>query len=214
MFYNKIVRPALFSLKDPEDAHELLLLTAHFSKIELIRKTLEKLFFFESENLQTQFCGLNFKNPIGLAAGFDKDCAAYELLSALGFGFIELGTITYDAQLGNPRPRIERIVEQQALINSMGFPSRGYQVCLDRLAKIKCSNARQSTGSVIGVNLGKNKDVSNDQAAQAYATLFDRLSDYGEYFTINVSSPNTPDLRKLQNRESLGKISIQLKNIM
>jgi len=144
--------------------------------------------------LRTSIAGLTLENPVGLAAGFDKVGKSIPLFSALGFSFIEVGTVTPIAQPGNPRPRIFRFAPQRALVNRMGFPSEGVEAIIPHLRHARV----YSPACRIGVNIGKNKDTPIDSAIEDYRLLADRLNEYADYIAVNVSSPNTPDLRKLQ----------------
>jgi dihydroorotate dehydrogenase len=146
--------------------------------------------------LERQVFGLKFKNPVGLAAGFDKEAKLFEDFSNLGFGFIEVGTITPKGQPGNPKPRLFRLPEDEALINRMGFNNEGLDAAVKRLKK------RKST-IIIGGNIGKNKVTPNENAIQDYEICFRELYPYVDYFVVNVSSPNTPNLRELQEKEPL-----------
>lgn len=149
--------------------------------------------------LSSRVFGLTFKNPVGLAAGFDKDARWFPQLASLGFSHIEVGTITGQSQPGNPQPRLFRLAADQALINRMGFNNGGSNAAARRLARTRKSRP----DDVLGVNIGKTKVVPVEEATQDYLFSFERLFDYADYFTINVSSPNTPGLRTLQNREPL-----------
>lgn len=155
--------------------------------------------------LQTHLLGLNFDNPFGLAAGFDKDARAVQGLFGLGFSAVEVGTVTPRPQPGNPRPRLFRLLEDEALINRLGFNNMGAEVMAERLQNL----AKRS--GVVGVNIGCNKD-SEDQIAD-YRTAYGRLAPYADYLTINVSSPNTPGLRKLQAVEHLGEIVRSIREV-
>ena len=147
-----------------------------------------------------QILGLNFPNPVGLAAGFDKDGRYIKALSCLGFGFIEVGTVTPKPQGGNPKPRLFRLIDSQALINRMGFNNQGCDRLVERL------KALGKRDVIIGANIGKNKVTPNEQAVDDYLYCFRKLHPYVDYFVINVSSPNTPGLRELQNREPLTRL--------
>lgn len=193
-FYKSVLRPVLFSL-DSETVHEVSLGLLEIGAIfPPIHSLCSALYAVDDERLQANYGSLSFKNPVGLAAGFDKDAKALALLSRMGFGFIEVGTVTREPQIGNPRPRIHRLVEDRALINSMGFPSKGAAHLLKRLKGVRIADHYPS----IGINLGKNKDTPLDIAEQDYVEIFKTLKDSGDYFVVNVSSPNTPELRKLQ----------------
>lgn len=152
--------------------------------------------------LHTRVMGIDFPSPFGLAAGFDKDAEAIAGLGALGFGHVEVGTVTPRAQPGNPRPRLFRLPDDQALINRMGFNNHGLADMVDRLQRVARSNSRP----IIGVNIGKNRDTSLEDARADYAKLAGALADYADYLVVNVSSPNTPGLRALQDPESLRPI--------
>lgn len=153
----------------------------------------------KSPQLQRKVFGLDFPNPIGLAAGFDKDAKGVDALSVLGFGFIEIGTVTPKSQPGNPQPRLFRLKEDQALINRMGFNNDGVEACVARLRKRKSK-------VLVGGNIGKNKITPNDEAVRDYELCFEALFNEVDYFVVNVSSPNTPNLRALQDREPLTQL--------
>lgn len=195
-------RPILFRI-NPELAHALTLhalsLAGTFSPS---RKMLELM--YQTPPKPVTVFGLTFKNPIGLAAGYDKDGIAIRGLSALGFGHVEVGTVTPKPQPGNPSPRVFRLIEDNAVINRMGFPSRG----MDYLEQQLSRGANWNT--VLGVNLGKNKETPNEEAVLDYLALLKRFAAYADYLTINVSSPNTVGLRSLQGREALEGLLTQL----
>jgi len=165
----------------------------------LIRSLLK----FEDTRLRTVCGGLAFSNPLGLGAGFDKNAELIELFSAFGFGHLEIGTVTAKPQPGNERPRIFRFARDHALINRMGFPSHGASVVADRLAR---SRARDQDLPILGVNIGKSKDTSIDDALRDYEATFHAIAPLADYITINVSSPNTPGLRQLQEKDRLSEI--------
>jgi dihydroorotate dehydrogenase len=210
-----LIRPYLFRL-DPEIAHERTLkalrLAGNFAPSRWI---LQALFYAPSKPVQA--FGLTFKNPVGVAAGYDKDGVAIRGLSALGFGHVEIGTVTPLPQPGNPPPRIFRLAEDEAVINRMGFPSRGsefVQVELDpsykanfieRILGFGRSKARfrRLSSAMLGINLGKNKNTPNEEAVFDYLALVQNFGRYADYLAINVSSPNTPGLRDLQSRAAL-----------
>ncbi len=196
--YRSIVRPVLFKF-DPESAHHLIL---KLCASPLARVAARTLYSFEDARLSQSLFGLQFANPIGLAAGFDKNCEAAKFLAALGFGHLELGTVTAKPQEGNPRPRIFRIPENEALINRMGFPSHGAEVVRERLLTLR----QGRIGAVLGINIGKSKVQPIDTALEDYLFSFRTLSDLGDYYVLNVSSPNTPELRKLQERSRLEEL--------
>lgn len=202
----KMVKHYLFSL-DPEKAHErtiaALKLAKHMKLIGLLRSQ----FSVDDKRLHSELWGVHFPNPVGLAAGFDKNAEVYEPLAAIGFGFVEVGTITPLGQPGNDKPRLFRLIEDQAVINRMGFNNEGAVKAAENLRDY--ANA----GIPIGVNIGKNKATPNENAASDYAACLDYLYEYGHYFVINVSSPNTPNLRDLQETEGLRRLirKIQIK---
>ena len=156
-----------------------------------------------------RFLGKVLKNPIGLAAGLDKNAEAVLGLARCGFGFVEVGTVTPLAQPGNPQPRMFRLPEHQALINRMGFNNHGMHAMARRLYQVRSSG--RLDGTLLGVNLGKNKDTPNDEAASDYMKGMDCLHSYADYFTVNLSSPNTPGLRQLQHGEPLRKLLSEVK---
>ncbi len=171
------------------------------------RGLLRSMYHVSDESLATDVCGIKFPNPVGLAAGFDKNAEVYHGLAAMGFGFVEVGTITPLAQSGNERPRLFRLAEDSAVINRMGFNNEGADAAKKNLLHY------ETAGVPIGVNIGKNKVTPNEEAASDYENCLDVLYPYGHYFVINVSSPNTPNLRDLQELESLKQLiaSIQEK---
>jgi dihydroorotate dehydrogenase len=160
---------------------------------------MRQLFTFEHPNLRRELFGLSFKNPVGLAAGFDKDAKYIDELDCLGFGFIEIGTLTPKGQPGNEQPRLFRLPTDEALINRMGFNNQGVEIALEKL-----KNRNKSI--IVGGNIGKNKVTPNELATEDYLYCFKALFDYVDYFVVNVSSPNTPDLRALQEKEPLTKL--------
>ena len=207
-------RSLLFRL-DPETAHQLTLQLMRISGVEPIYSVLRAIYSAPSKPVNA--FGLTFKNPVGLAAGYDKDAMAIKGLSALGFGHLEVGTVTPKPQPGNPRPRVFRLLEDKAIINRMGFPSRGADFVSRSLREALkgrrgnlLSDARIASGRntshndiVIGVNLGKNKDTPLEEAASDYIKLMHQFMFLADYLTINISSPNTVGLRRLQGREML-----------
>lgn len=196
--YERLVRPLLFLL-DPETAHHsVLALLKTASNLDLALRGLQV--FRPPPRPKTLF-GLTFPNPIGLAAGFDKNAVALPAWAALGFGFIEVGTVTAKPQPGNPRPRIFRYAGEQALINRLGFNNDGADLVANRLRKLRESGHWPAVP--VGVNIGKSKVTPIDQAAEDYLHSFRRLRNFADYVVLNVSSPNTPGLRALQEEESL-----------
>jgi dihydroorotate dehydrogenase len=188
-------RPLLFKL-DPETAHHLTLQLIRLAGIFPPFYWLIQAMYAAPENPVDVF-GLHFSNPVGLAAGYDKDGIAFRGLSALGFGHIEIGTVTPHPQEGNPKPRVFRLVEDRAVINRMGFPGRGADYVAKQLKKKKTRNP------ILGINLGKNKDTPLEDATGDYVTLLRRFMPLADYLAINVSSPNTVGLRRLQGGEML-----------
>jgi len=193
----KTVRSLLFRL-DPETAHQLTLNAIRFAgNFPLSRWLLTQL--FRPPTKPVEAFGLTFKNPVGLAAGYDKDAVAVRGLSALGFGHVEVGTITPRSQPGNPKPRVFRLVEDEAVINRMGFPSRGSDY-----ARRQLNRSRGARGDVVlGINIGRNKDTPNEEAVLDYLELLQNFAPYADYLAVNVSSPNTVGLRQLQGRDAL-----------
>ncbi len=211
----KMIQPHLFRL-EPERAHDLTLRALRLAgNFPLSRKMLEMVYKAPSKPVEA--FGLTFKNPVGLAAGYDKDGTAIRGLSALGFGHVEIGTVTPRPQPGNPSPRVFRLVEDEAVINRMGFPSRGSEFVLMELnPALRVSFTERILGfdprrrfftrlsdAMLGINLGKNKDTPNEHAAFDYVSLVDVFAPYADYLTINISSPNTAGLRLLQERSAL-----------
>lgn len=199
--YKTIIRPLLFRL-DPEKAHHLTFsLLKNFGSLAsfFLGKPIE------DPCLEREVFGLKFKNPVGLAAGLDKDAVAYQQFSDLGFGFVEIGTITPKAQPGNEKKRLFRLIEDSGIINRMGFNNSGVDVAVERLKKNK--------GVLIGGNIGKNKITPNEEAVNDYKICFEKLFDYVDYFVVNVSSPNTPNLRALQDKEPLTKLLGELQKL-
>jgi dihydroorotate dehydrogenase len=208
MLYKKLVKPILFSL-DPEVAHQVVLTSAALlSRLPIALKLVEKILDTHQSKDPIRLFGLDFANRIGLAAGFDKNCEAFGFMQALGFGHVETGTVTNLPQFGNERPRLWRLPQDAALINRLGFPSEGVEAVLERLRPLAAKPRR----SILGVNIGKNKVVAIDQAVDDYVSLFNKVSSYGDYFVLNVSSPNTPELRKLQEPERLKALFSAIKN--
>ncbi len=194
--YKRLIRPILF-LFDPETAHHLVfsMLKVAF-KVPGISSLVKSCYGFKGKNLSKTVMGITFPNPIGLAAGFDKNAMLFEELSCLGFGFIEIGTLTPKAQPGNDLPRMFRLPADKGLINRMGFNNEGVEKAVERLKK-------QSGKVIIGGNIGKNKVTPNEIALRDYDICFEALFPYVDYFVVNVSSPNTPGLRELQDKEPL-----------
>lgn len=197
--YKSIIRPLLFRM-DPELAHHLVFNTLTLkSKFPGFKAMLTSMFKYDHAQLQRRIFGIDFKNPIGLAAGLDKDAKLIDELSCFGFGFIEIGTLTPKPQPGNDKPRLFRLPEDQALINRMGFNNEGVEAAVERLK-------RRRSKVIIGGNIGKNKITPNENALDDYIYCFKALYPYVDYFVVNVSSPNTPGLRALQEKEPLQKL--------
>ena len=201
--YKSLLRPLLFKL-DPEKVHYLTTdaLRAVY-KLPLAKSISNSMFGVESPKLERELFGLKFPNPVGLAAGFDKDAKLIDELANLGFGFIEIGTLTPKAQAGNDKPRLFRLPEDQAIINRMGFNNEGVDAAVTRL------RARNSN-IIVGGNIGKNKVTPNEEALNDYLYCFKALYEVVDYFVVNVSSPNTPDLRALQEKEPLQQLLLAL----
>jgi dihydroorotate dehydrogenase len=200
--YRTLIQPALFAL-DPETAHNTMRKVARVANVPAISKGLRRIYQVRDARLAVAVAGIHFENPIGLAAGFDKNAELLGLWAGLGFGHIELGTVTGQAQPGNSRPRIFRIAQDRALINRMGFPSEGADAIELHLSHIRKTI---STLPPLGVNIGKSKVVELDKAIEDYRYSFVKLAPYADYVTVNVSSPNTPNLRQLQDRERLNEL--------
>ena len=191
----RLIRPLIFRL-DPERAHQttlqLLRFAGRFPPVSALLSAA-----LRAQDRPVSAFGLSFRNPVGLAAGYDKDGLAWRGLAALGFGHIEVGTVTLRPQPGNSKPRVFRLVEDRAVINRLGFPGRGADFVAGRL------RGKRPAGLVLGVNIGKNKDTPNESAAEDYLALLKQFAPLADYLTINVSSPNTVGLRRLQARDAL-----------
>ncbi len=202
--YKFFLKP-LFFLLPPEQAHHVTLwLFSAALSVPGVGWLIRRYYALECPQLACKLWGLHFKNPVGLAAGFDKDGRYYRLMAALGFGFVETGTVTPRPQLGNPKPRLFRLPKDRALINRLGFNNEGADALAQRL------RLPRPAGLIIGGNIGKNKDTPNERAAEDYIYCFEKLFPYVDYFAVNVSSPNTPGLRDLQEKEPLTRILQQL----
>lgn len=202
----RLIRFVLFAL-DAELVHGLVMrLWAFLTSFLFVRKLLRRRFAVRTPVLAQEVWGLGFENPVGLAAGFDKNGTYFNGLHSLGFGFIEIGTVTGQAQEGNPRPRLFRLREDQALLNRMGFNNAGSEA-------VAASLGKQRIEPLLGINIGKTKVVPNEEATEDYKTSFRRLYPYGRYFVVNVSSPNTPGLRSLQNRGPLTELLGELQDL-
>jgi len=202
----KIFRSILF-LFDPEKIHYTTSKLIHISlSIPGMKWLWSKMFRVTDEKLKRTVFGIEFENPVGLAAGFDKNASMYDDLAYCGFGFIEIGTVTPKGQLGNEKPRLFRLTDDSAIINRMGFNNDGVENAVENLKKRK-------TKVVIGGNIGKNKVTPNEEATSDYRKSFNALFDYVDYFVVNVSSPNTPNLRALQEKEPLTELLRSLQEL-
>lgn len=202
--YKHFLRPIFFLLA-PESAHHVVTGTFKFlMKLPGVKWITESLYVSKDNRLKRELFGITFPNPVGLAAGFDKQASFYKEFRSLGFGFIEVGTITPKGQPGNPQPRMFRLPKDQGLINRMGFNNHGLEVARKQLEG-------RDRSQIIGGNIGKNKVTPNENAIDDYIECFQGLHDLVDYFVVNVSSPNTPGLRELQDKEPLLKILNALK---
>ena len=205
-----IARNLLFMLP-PELAHSVSMRgLKSAARLPFLNKKIAASFQYTEKNLAKTCFGLDFPNPVGLGAGFDKNAHYLDALELLGFGFVEIGTVTPQPQAGNIAPRLFRIPDQKALINRMGFNNEGLQVIASRLKDRKYKN---NSALIIGGNIGKNKVTENKDAWRDYCTNFKGLEEVVDYFVVNVSSPNTPGLRALQDKESLRQIFSELQNL-
>ena len=201
--YKGIIRPLLF-LMGPETVHQLVVaLIKFFFAIPLVKQLVRAIYTTRDARLRREVFGLAFENPVGLAAGFDKNASFYRQFAAFGFSFVEVGTATPVGQPGNARPRSFRLPADKALINRMGFNNRGARAIAERLSKGR-------TNMIIGGNIGKNTSTPNELAVEDYADAFLALYDHVDYFVVNVSCPNISDLSHLQDREQLAGILSRL----
>ncbi|MEO6149349.1 MAG: quinone-dependent dihydroorotate dehydrogenase [Mucilaginibacter sp.] len=210
-----LLKPLLF-LFDPEKVHYFV--TSNLKRVNGLwpgRKIIQGVWDLKDPRLEREVIGLKFINPVGLAAGFDKNGEVVSEMANLGFGFIEVGTVTPLPQRGNPKPRMFRLPADEALINRMGFNNLGVDVLAARLAAYRKNRPKGQEGIIIGGNIGKNKDTPNEEAVSDYIKCFDRLFDVVDYFVVNVSSPNTPGLRELQEKEPLTHLlnTLQQRNL-
>jgi len=197
--YKLLVRPILF-LFDPEKIHHFVFNSIrNLFKIPGFKFIAKSIHVFDDPKLEKELFGLKFKNPVGLAAGFDKDAKLFNELSSFGFGFIEIGTLTPLPQDGNPKKRMFRLPKDSGLINRMGFNNGGVKEAVERLKK-------NNSGIIIGGNIGKNKLTPNENATDDYVICFEELHPHVDYFVVNVSSPNTPNLRALQDKVPLTQL--------
>lgn len=205
--YKSFLRPALFKF-DPEKVHYFTFSAIrNATQLPFFKSFVKKSYLVKDPLLETEVFGLKFPNPVGLAAGFDKDAKLYKELSNFGFGFIEIGTLTPKPQSGNPTPRLFRLKEDHAIINRMGFNNGGVEAAAKRLQGNK--------NVLIGGNIGKNKETPNENAVSDYLICLEALYEVVDYFVVNVSSPNTPNLRQLQEKEPLKLLlkTLQERNI-
>lgn len=193
--YEKLIRPALFNLT-PETAHDFGIKALRIGLSTKFAQNLAATRFASESFGELRRFDLTFKNPLGVAAGFDKNGVVVNQLGALGFGFVEVGTVTVHPQKGNEKPRLFRLPEDKALINRLGFNNEGTPKIVERLKKIE-------PNCVLGINIGKNKDVPNEDAIENYLQSFDLAHEVADYIAVNVSSPNTPNLRELQKADNL-----------
>lgn len=197
----------MFFLFSPEKSHVLAIQLLKFVlKIPFASKIVKGMYSNGSKKLEKSLFGLKFPNPVGLAAGFDKNATFIDEFALLGFGFIEIGTVTPKPQSGNEKPRLFRLPKDKALINRMGFNNDGVEVIAERLRKRKSS-------IIVGGNIGKNKVTPNEEAVKDYLICFEKLFEVVDYFVVNVSSPNTPGLRSLQEKGPLTEILIRLQEV-
>jgi dihydroorotate dehydrogenase len=209
MLYKSVVRPLLFR-KDPEESHEQTL--ALLSRLDFLYGMLERCYRVDDSRLKVRVGSLSFRNPVGLAGGFDKNAVAPKTISAFGFGFMEIGAVTAQAQPGNPKPRLYRLPEDDALINRLGFNNEGAPAIAARLAVLGTRGRLPSIP--LGINIGRTKIVETRNAVEDFLSAFEKLFPYGDFFTLNVSSPNTPNLRDLQEKTLLRELlnAVQEKN--
>ena len=200
--YKFFVRPFLF-LMNAERAHYFAFSLVRILSIIGFSRLFRAIYLIDDKRLEREVFGLKFKNPVGLAAGFDKDAKLFNEFSNFGFGFVEIGTLTPKPQVGNPKPRLFRLKSDEAIINRMGFNNKGVFDAVERL--------KENHKVLIGGNIGKNKVTPNDAAIKDYLICFDALFPYVDYFAVNVSSPNTPGLRELQDKEPLKALLNELK---
>ena len=205
--YRFFLKPLLFRLT-PEQAHQVTLLLFETAlKVPLLSGWIRRSMYLADPGLEREVFGLRFSNPVGLAAGFDKNGRHIRTMALLGFGFIEVGTVTPRPQPGNPKPRLFRLIADRALINRMGFNNEGLEELVRQLQKPR------PPGVLIGGNIGKNKLTPNEEATSDYEQCFEALFPYVDYFVVNVSSPNTPGLRELQEKEPLKALLSSLQTL-
>ncbi len=204
--YNKVIRPVLFSFP-PESIHRAVAkLFPFLFSIPGVRKLVRRIYLVNDPRLERSLFGLKFPTPVGMAAGFDKEAALYNELADLGFGHVEIGTVTPEGQPGNPQPRLYRLTDDQALINRMGFNNDGVDAYVKKLKK-------RIPKVIIGGNIGKNTATPNSQAKEDYCICFEKLFHLVDYFVVNISCPNIKDLQKLQNKEDTVSILMALQEL-
>ena len=210
-----LLRQILFLLPAEKAHYVSMSLLQSSCAIPFIKKIIEKQFCYQNPLLEKQLFGLHFKNPVGLGAGFDKNALYLNELESLGFGFVEIGTVTPKAQIGNPTPRLFRLPKDKALVNRMGFNNNGVVAIKQQLANWQNQQLKTTKNNrlIVGGNIGKNKTTDNADAFKDYNICFDQLFTEVDYFVVNVSSPNTPGLRELQDKEVLRKILLELQHI-
>ena len=207
MFYKIFIKPILFCF-DPEKVHYFSFNSIRFiNNIPFAGSIMRSMFSVKNKKLERTVAGITFPNPVGLAAGFDKDAVLVDELANFGFGFIEIGTLTPKPQPGNDKPRLFRIPQDEAVINRMGFNNKGADAAIDKLKK------RKNKNTIIGGNIGKNKITPNEEAEKDYEYCFNVLFDVVDYFVVNVSSPNTPNLRELQDKAPLTALLNKVMNL-
>jgi dihydroorotate dehydrogenase len=203
--YKSVVRPWLFR-KDPEESHEKIL--ALLARLEFLYRPIHSHYKVTDTRLQVQLGSLMLANPVGLAGGFDKNAVAPRVISAFGFGFMEIGAVTAQAQPGNPKPRLYRLPEDQALINRLGFNNEGADVIAFKLNRLRARGGRPEIP--LGMNIGRTKVVETKDAVADFVDCFEKLFSHGDFFTLNVSSPNTPNLRELQEKSLLRELLLAI----
>lgn len=203
--YKQFIRPVLFRFDAEKVHHSTFKMIKGFSKIPGVARLIRSRYAYEDSSLKQELFGLTFKNPIGLAAGFDKNAVLIHEMANFGFGFIEIGTLTPKPQGGNPKPRLFRLKKDKAIINRMGFNNEGVSAAITHLKK-------RPSNIIVGGNIGKNKITPNEEAIGDYEKCYEALYEYVDYFVVNVSSPNTPNLRALQDKEPLTKLLLTLQN--
>jgi dihydroorotate dehydrogenase len=209
MLYKKLIRPLLF-MGDAENTHEQTL--ALLSKLGALNGVLDRLYAVQDRRLELRVGSLALANPVGLAGGFDKNAVAVRAMAGFGFGFLEIGAVTAVAQPGNPKPRLYRLPEDQALINRLGFNNEGATAIAARLRRLRENSAPLRIP--VGINIGRSKAVETKDAVADFLSAFEKVYPYGDFFTLNVSSPNTPQLRDLQEKNLLKSLlqAIQQRN--